>query len=136
MRLAAMISSRVACGCEKRDVLSDRAVEKKIVLQHHAELTAIIPQSHRCKVATVHVYLAREWPIESHHQTNQVSILPEPLEPTSAVVEPAGAVKGHVLQDRRVVVVFKTDVFECQPHRQSPDTVDDRHRPRLQSPCA
>ena len=39
-------------------------------------------------------------------------LLPDPLEPTSAVVEPAGAMERHVLQDRHAGVVLERDVVE------------------------
>ena len=39
-------------------------------------------------------------------------LLPDPLEPTSAVVEPAGRVKRHVLQHRHAGLVLEGDVVE------------------------
>ena len=40
-------------------------------------------------------------------------LLPEPLEPTSAVVVPAGAVKRHVLEHRDSGLVLERDVLEA-----------------------
>ena len=58
MRLTALISSRVACGLRERDVLGDRAVEQEVVLQHDAEVRAVVAQLHVVEVAAVDEHAA------------------------------------------------------------------------------
>ena len=75
------------------DVLGDRAVEQEVVLQHDAEVGAVIAQPHRGEIAAVDVDGAADSG-RLKVITRLMSVLfPDPLEPTSAVVAPAGAWK-------------------------------------------
>src|ERR1700730_1505705 len=53
------------------NVLRDSAVKQEVILEYHAELTAIVFQTNPGKVATIHVYVALQRTIKGHHQTNQ-----------------------------------------------------------------
>ena len=78
-------------GCAKRMFSRDRAVEQEVVLQHDAELRAVVAQAQRREVAAVD---AGSRPLcgRLNAITRLMSVLlPEPLDPTSAVVVPAGA---------------------------------------------
>ena len=84
-----LVARRVRPGV--RDVLGDRAVEQEVVLQHDAEVRPVVAQ----RAPSV-----RSWPSTSTRPevgrlkaiTRLISVLlPDPLDPTSAVVEPAGA---------------------------------------------
>ena len=79
-------------GLAVADVLGDGAVEQEVVLQHDAELLAVVAQPQ----------LDRSWPSTRIRPlsgrlnaiTRLISVLlPDPLDPTSAVVVPAGARK-------------------------------------------
>jgi len=76
----------------ERNVLGDRSVEQEVVLQHHAELPAVVAEPERREIATVDEDPARPRSVERQDQADERA-LPAPEEPTSAVVEPAGAWK-------------------------------------------
>ena len=73
-----------------RDVLGDRAVEQEVVLQHDTEMRAVVAslQSCRSRPSTrIRPFVGRLNAI-----TRLISVLlPDPDDPTSAVVLPAGA---------------------------------------------
>ena len=75
------------------DVLGDRAVEEEVVLQHDAEVRAVVAQADRRRGRGRR---RRTRPESGRLKaiTRLISVLlPEPEEPTSAVVEPAGGVE-------------------------------------------
>ena len=72
------------------NVFGDRAVKQKIVLQDHAKLGAVISQADRSQVSPIYSHRPESGRLKAI--TKLISVLfPEPLEPTSAVVEPAAA---------------------------------------------
>ena len=44
----------------KPDVFGDRAVEHEVVLQHDAELRAVVAQPHACEIAAVHEHASSD----------------------------------------------------------------------------
>jgi hypothetical protein len=74
----------------ERDVLADGAVEEEVVLHHHADVRAVVAKLHVRDVLAVDEDAAALGMVERHDQADERA-LPEPLEPTSAVVEPASA---------------------------------------------
>ena len=55
----------------ERDVLGDRAVEQEVVLQHHAELRAIVGEPNRVEIAPVYHHAPALRSVECQHQTDQ-----------------------------------------------------------------
>ena len=94
------------------DVLGDGAVEEEVVLQHDAEVRAVARQAQvvrgrgrRCGSCP--------WTGRLKAITRLTSVLlPEPLEPTSAVVDPAGRRERDALQHRHARVVLEPHVVE------------------------
>ena len=70
IRQAARISSSVASGREKRDVLADGAVEEERLLQHDAELRAVGVEAHGREVHAVHQDAARRRRVERGDQAD------------------------------------------------------------------
>ena len=55
----------------ERDVLGDRPVEQKVVLQDDAELRAIVGQPHRVEIAAVHQDPALLGAVECQNQADE-----------------------------------------------------------------
>ena len=112
MRLAALDLLQRRVRPAEADVLGDRAVEEEVVLQHDAELrrgSRAAGASARSRPST------RIRPLSGrlNAMTRLMSVLlPEPLDPTSAVVVPAGRAEADVLQHRHAGVVLEADVLE------------------------
>ena len=53
-----------------RDVLGDRTVEEKVVLQHDAQVRTVLAQPHVGQILTVDEHATRERPVEGHHEAD------------------------------------------------------------------
>ena len=112
MRLTSRISSVGRVLPSVADVVADGAVEQEVVLQHDAELRAVVAQADASARSRPSIRMRPHFG-RLNAMTRLMSVLfPDPLEPTSAVVVPAGAREGDVLQHRHAGVVLEGHVLE------------------------
>ena len=104
-----LLPRRVRPG--ERDVLGDRAVEQEVVLQHHAELRAIIGQRHGREVAAIHEHASLLRPIEREHETDQCALAGSGR-PDECGRRARGRAKRHVLEHRYARFIREGHVIE------------------------
>ena len=93
------------------DVVADRAVEQEVVLQHDAELRAVVAQAHVREVVAVDENPPGFRPVERHHEADERAL------PRSAGADERGRragrrAEGHVLEHRHALVVLEAHVVE------------------------
>ena len=84
------------------DVVADRAVEEEVVLQHDAELRAVVAQPHRREIAAVDPDPPAERPVERHDQADERA-LPGAARSHQRGRRPGGRREADVLQHRHAL---------------------------------
>ena len=102
------------------DVLGDRAVEQEVVLQHDAEVRAVIAQADRAQIAPIGEDAAGHRPVEGHHQADERA-LARPAGSDQRRRRPGGRTERHALEHwhaRRVLEVHVVELDRAPERRQ------------------
>jgi hypothetical protein len=110
-RAASSISARVGGGAAERDVLGHRAVEQEVVLQHHAELRAVLAEADVVEVAPVDEHAPGGGPVERHHERDERA-LAAPARAHERRGAPGRRVERHALEHRHALAVAEPHVLE------------------------